>query len=79
MGTGKKTVAVVTADREVPTDVAVPLTRHGFAVAAFPFTATLPADAVAVLVLVDGTRTRPSPSPAAGVWTPPSPVRSSGC
>ncbi len=54
MATGKKTVAVVTADREVPADVAVPLTRHGFAVAAFPFTASIPADSVAVLVLVDG-------------------------
>ncbi len=55
MTTGKKTVAVITTDREVPPDVAAPLTRGGFAVAAFPFTATLPTDTAAVLVLVDGT------------------------
>lgn len=54
MATGKKTVAVITTDREVPTDVAGPLTRHGYAVAAIPFGGAIPSDAVAVLVLVDG-------------------------
>ncbi len=55
MATGKKTVAVITTEREVPPDVAGPLTRGGFAVAAFPFTASsLPTDIAAVLVLVDG-------------------------
>jgi DNA-binding response OmpR family regulator len=55
MSSGKRTVAVVSADGTLPPDVGGPLTRHGFAVRPFALTATaIPAEAAAVLVLVDG-------------------------
>lgn len=51
---GKRTVAVITTDGTVPTDVVDPLTRGGFSVWPFPPTATaMPGDVAIVLVLVD--------------------------
>lgn len=56
MATGRRTVAVVSADGRVPADVAGPLADGGFAVRAFTLSsAVLPADAAAVLVLADDT------------------------
>jgi DNA-binding response OmpR family regulator len=53
MSTGKRTLAVVSADGTVPDDVSAPLTRGGFAIRAFLLSvADIPAEAVAVLVIV---------------------------
>lgn len=54
MSTGKRTLAVVSADGTVPDDVSAPLTRGGFAIRAFPLTvADIPAEVAAVLVVVN--------------------------
>jgi CheY-like chemotaxis protein len=54
MSTGKRTLAVVSADGTVPDDVSAPLTRGGFAIRAFLLSvADVPPDAVAVLVVVN--------------------------
>jgi hypothetical protein len=51
MGSGKRTVAVVSSEGDLPADVAGPLTRGGFVVAPSSFNSPPHADAVAVLVL----------------------------
>lgn len=51
MGSGKRTVAVVSAEGDLPADVVGPLTRGGYVVAPSSFNSPPHADAVAVLVL----------------------------
>jgi CheY-like chemotaxis protein len=54
MSTGKRTLAVVSADGAVPDDVSAPLTRGGFALRPFLLSvAEIPAEAAAVLVIVN--------------------------